>query len=108
MDKVAFFRDYLDDKPDDRFARYSLALELKKAGDLAAAESELEELLRRHPTSGAGYLQLGQLREEDDRLEAAQVAYREGLAALEGVDDAEGRKARSELRQALEAVELYL
>jgi tetratricopeptide (TPR) repeat protein len=108
MDKVTFFRSYLVDKPDDRFARYSLALELKKAGDREGAVAELRELLRRHPTSGAGHLQLGQIFEEDDEFELAADAFRAGLAALEGHEDAEARKARSELRTALDTVEMYL
>jgi len=108
MDKVAFFADYLEDRPDDRFARYSLALELKKAGQVDDAEAQLRELLRRHPGSGAGHLQLGQLLEERDDLEAAAAAYREGLGALAHVDGAEARKARTELQQALDQVELYL
>jgi predicted Zn-dependent protease len=52
MDRVAFFRDYLQTKPDDRFARYSLALELKKAGQLDEAEAELRTMLAAHPQSG--------------------------------------------------------
>jgi len=108
MDKVRFFRDYVEGKPDDRFARYSLALELKKAGAVDEAEEQLVELLRRHPLSGAGHLQLGQLREERDDLEGAAEAFRAGLEALADDRSAEGRKARSELQTALDQVELYL
>jgi len=108
MDKVAFFADYVERKPDDRFARYSLALELKKAGRVDEAEAQLVELLSRHPLSGAGHLQLGQLREEADDLEGAAAAFRAGLAALAEATDAEARKARSELQTALDQVELYL
>ena len=44
MDRIAFFREHLEKAPTDRFARYSLALELKKAGQLDAAEAELRTL----------------------------------------------------------------
>ena len=105
MDRIAFFRDHLADAPTDRFARYSLALELKKAGDPVEAEAQLRILLEHHPHSGAGHLQLGQLLEEQERLEDAQQAYEAGLEALAGLRDAEARKARSELQQAVDAVE---
>jgi len=105
MDRIAFFRAHLDTAPTDRFARYSLALELKKAGDPAGAEAELRRLLIDHPDSGAGHLQLGQLLEETGRLEDAKRAYEAGLAALAGSRDADGRRALSELQQALDAVE---
>jgi predicted Zn-dependent protease len=105
MDRVAFFRAHLDKAPDDRFARYSLALELKKAGQPEEAEAELRRLLEQHPHSGAGHLQLGQLLEEQERLEAAKEAYEAGLTALSGLKDADARKARSELQHAADAVE---
>jgi len=105
MDRVAFFRDYVEKKPDDRFARYSLALELKKAGQLTEAEAELREVVRRHPTSGAAHLQLGQLLEEQDRLDDALAAFAAGLDALAGLHDADARKGQAELRLELEAVE---
>ena len=105
MDPIRMFRDYLMAHPNDRFARYSLALELKKAGDLTAAEVELQRLLVDHPRSGAGYLQLGQLLEEADRLEDALAVYDRGLAALGTSDDAEARRSEAEIRRAREAVE---
>ncbi len=105
MDRVAFFRAHLEGKPTDRFARYSLALELKKAGAFDEAETQLRRLLEQHPESGAGHLQLGQLLEEQERLEAAKEAYEAGLSALRMGRDAEARKARSELQTAVDAVE---
>lgn len=105
MDRIAFFRDFLASKPEDRFARYSLALELKKADRLDEAEVELRRMLADHPTSGAGYLQLGEVLESLERLEDAQAAYLDGLSALRGSRDPEGRKAIAELQQAHDAVE---
>ena len=105
MDKVAFFRDYLAKKPEDRFARYSLALELKKAGAREEAEAELRRVVARFPESGAAHLQLGQLLEEDERFEEAQAALQAGLTVLRGSSDPEARKAVSELQLALDAVE---
>ena len=105
MDRIAFFRDHLAKAPTDRFARYSLALELKKAGEPERAEVELRTLLEHHPDSGAGHLQLGQLLEEQERLEEARQAYEAGLAALATLRTPEARKARAELQQAVDIVE---
>ena len=42
MDKIALFVDYLKNKPGDRFAMYSLALEYRKAGRAQEAVEILE------------------------------------------------------------------
>ena len=61
MDLIAYFEEFLARRPDDRFARYSLALELRKAGRDDDAAAAFAELLARHPRSGAGHFQLGLL-----------------------------------------------
>lgn len=101
MDKVALYRDYLKKKPGDRFAMYSLALELKKAGD-SAAEEAFRELLREHPTSGAGHYQLGLLLAALGREDDARSAWEAGLEALQGVRDPEARRSIGEIEGALD------
>jgi tetratricopeptide (TPR) repeat protein len=106
MDRVAFFRTYLDDHPGDRFASYSLALELKKAGELDAAEAAFRALLVTHPTSGAGHYQLGLLLLEQERHDDARAAWEAGLQALRRLNDAEARRSRTELQAALDDLDL--
>ena len=101
MSRVESLRAWLVDHPDDRFARYSLALELKKAGELDAGFAELHELLRRHPTSGAGHYQHGLWLLEAERPEEARAAWEAGLAALRDADSAEARRSEREIRGAL-------
>lgn len=105
MDRIATFRAYLRDRPNDRFAMYAIALELKKAGDVDAAEAAFRELLAAHPASGAGHYQLGELYREHGREEEAVAAWRAGLEALEGLDDVEARRSRSEIETALDLLE---
>jgi tetratricopeptide (TPR) repeat protein len=100
-DRVDQLRAWLGNHPDDRFARYSLALELKKAGDLAAGLAELHEVLRRHPTSGAGHYQHGLWLLEADRPDEARAAWEAGLAALKDADSAEARRSVREIQGAL-------
>lgn len=104
-DRAAVFRDHLTRRPDDRFALYGLALELKKAGDRAAAEAAFADLLRQHPASGAGHYQLGRLRQEAGDAAGARAAWETGLIALRGVDDAEARRSLGEIRRALDELD---
>jgi predicted Zn-dependent protease len=99
--RIPTLRAWLADRPDDRFARYSLALELKKAGRVDEAMTELRDLLARHPASGAGHYQLGLWLLEADRPDEARAAWEAGLAALFGVEDPEARRSIREIDAAL-------
>ena len=101
-DRISMYRAYLDKKPNDRFALYSLAFELGKAGHITEAEHAFADLLDKHPQSGAGHFQLGSLLEADGREDEARVAWERGLAALEGCDDPEARRSRVEIQAALD------
>lgn len=105
MDRIETFRRYLQDKPGDRFAMYSLALELKKAGRFEEAVEAFEALLALHPTSGAGHYQLGELYREAGDDERAIAAWRAGLEALRGVRDPEARRSTVEIQSALDELE---
>lgn len=105
MDRIETFRRYLLDKPGDRFAMYSLALELKKAGRFEEAVAAFEALLAAHPTSGAGHYQLGELYREHGDDERAAAAWRTGLEALRGATDPEARRSISEIQGALDELE---
>lgn len=105
MDKVKMFADYLVKKPGDRFAMYSLALELKKAERFDEAETAFVALLEAHPQSGAGHYQHGLLLKERGQLERAQSVWEAGLAALRGTTDPEGRRSIGEIQQSLDEIE---
>lgn len=105
MDRTESLRTYLAEKPDDRFARYALALELKREGDLHAAEAELRQLLSLHPTSGPGWLQLGNVLVEQRREADAATAWRDGIKALDGIKSADATKSRAEITAALATVD---
>ena len=44
-DRLSQLRELLREDPEDRFLRYAIALELKRAGDMDAAAADLEDLL---------------------------------------------------------------
>jgi tetratricopeptide (TPR) repeat protein len=101
MDRITHFREFLTRRPDDRFARYSLALELKKAGRFDEAADTFTALLALHPTSGAGHFQLGTLWQERGDDERARACWEAGLRALEGATDPENRRSIREIEGAL-------
>lgn len=105
MSRVRLFEEHLAKKPGDRFALYSLALEHKKAGDVAAADAAFQRLLAAHPQAGAGWYQYGLLfREAGDEARAVAV-WKRGIEALEGATDVEARRSRGEIERAIDEIE---
>jgi predicted Zn-dependent protease len=99
--RLQAFRAFVSKKPDDAFARYSLAMALRSAGRGEEAAAEFQELQRRKPDYVPAYLMLGQTLEALGRDGDAARAYEDGIAAATQAND---MHARSELGQALEAV----
>ncbi len=105
MNRIDVFRDYLLQKPGDRFAMYSLALELCKAERWTEAEAAFQELIAAHPQSGAGHYQFGMLYRAQERYTEALAAWNQGLAALQGTTDREAMRSIAEIEAAIEEVE---
>jgi len=60
MDKIAGLREILALDPKNSFARYGVAMELAKAGEMAAALGEFDTLLTSDPVYTAGYFMAAQ------------------------------------------------
>jgi len=71
---------FVAEKPDDAFSRYGLALDYMNSGDMANAEAEFRELLRRNPNYVPGYQMLGQLLAKQSRADDARAILLEGVA----------------------------
>ena len=99
--RIDQLRAFIDAKPDEPFPRYALALELKGAGEPAAAEGELAELLRRQPEYLAAYLQRGMLLQALGRADDAREALRKGQELARRKGDTH---TLSELTSALEGL----
>jgi tetratricopeptide (TPR) repeat protein len=67
--------------PANTFARYGLAMEHVKGGDLPAAVAEFDALLVHSPGYSAAYYHGGQALEKLGRLDDARDYYRRGIAA---------------------------
>ncbi|BDG08796.1 hypothetical protein [Anaeromyxobacter paludicola] len=99
--RLAQLQRFLEQKPDDPFARYAFAMGLRSLGRADDAARELEELVRRAPEYVPSYLMLGQVLESLSRREEAARTYEAGVAAAARAHD---EHARSELSQALDAL----
>ena len=105
MDRIATYVAWLVTHPGDRFALYSLALELERAGDVEQAEARLRELLTAHPLSGPGHYRLGQLLLAAGRTDDARAAWQLGATALAGATDAEARRSAAEIARELDLLD---
>jgi predicted Zn-dependent protease len=99
--RIQAFRAFVEKNPEDPFARYSLAMALRSAGQGAEAAAEFEEIRRRRPDYVPAYLMLGQTLESTGRFGEAARAYEDGMAAATRSKD---NHAHDELGQALAAV----
>jgi predicted Zn-dependent protease len=101
--RLAAFRSHVALRPDDPFARYSLAMALRSAGDRAGAAAEFLELTRRSPDYVPTYLMLGQVLEELDRDGEAMHAFEAGVAAARRKGDGHAERELASAADALRA-----
>jgi tetratricopeptide (TPR) repeat protein len=85
--------------PADAFARYGLAMELVKSGELEGAVTEFRALLEHNPNYAAAYFHGGQVLEKLGDVEQARSFYEQGVAVTSRTGD---QHARSELQAALD------
>ncbi len=89
----------LAQNPGDTFARYGLAMELVKGGQLESAVTEFRALLEHNPNYAAAYFHGGQAFEKLGDVEQARAFYEKGVEVTGRTGD---QHARSELQAALD------
>jgi Tfp pilus assembly protein PilF len=82
--------------PANSFARYGLAMELIKAGQLEAAVDEFRTVIQNDASYSAAYYHGGQTLEKLGKMDDARDLYRRGLGT------ARDPHARSEMQAALD------
>jgi predicted Zn-dependent protease len=97
--RLEAFKKMVEQRPNEPFARYSLAMTYRSAGRAAEAIAEFEELRRRSPDYVPTYLMFGQVLEGSGRPADAARIYESGIAAAIRQNDFH---ARGELAQALD------
>lgn len=87
VDRLPFLKKMVDQRPDDPFPRYGVAMELKSRGDAAQAREAFEQLLEAFPAYVPSYLMYGNLLEEAGDAAAAADAYNRGMEAARAAGD---------------------
>jgi tetratricopeptide (TPR) repeat protein len=99
--RLDILRSMIDANPTDSFARYGLAMEYVKAGELQVAVAEFEQLLQANPNYAAAYFHGGQALEKLGRLDDARAMYQKGIEVTTTTGD---MHTRSELQAALDVL----
>jgi predicted Zn-dependent protease len=81
MDRLAMLNEILSQSPDDAFARYGLAMEYSKAGEVERALEEFGKLLSTHPDYTAGYFMAAQTLVSTNRADEAKKMLVDGISS---------------------------
>jgi predicted Zn-dependent protease len=81
MDRIATLNEILTENASDAFARYGLAMEYSKQGDLDRALAEFSILLEKNPDYTAGYFMAAQTLARAQRVEDARKMLADGIAS---------------------------
>jgi predicted Zn-dependent protease len=81
MDRIAMLNEILSQNPNDAFARYGLAMEHSKAGEVERALEEFGKLLSTHPDYTAGYFMAAQTLVSANRADEARKMLVDGISS---------------------------
>jgi len=99
MDRFATLGEILTQNPDDAFARYGLAMEYSKSGEVDRALEEFGKLLSTHPDYTAGYFMAAQTLASANRVDDAKRMLVEGISSARRTGNSH---AQSEMTAMLE------
>jgi Tfp pilus assembly protein PilF len=81
MDRIEMLRQFLVENPGDSFARYGLAMEYSKAGDVETALREFRAIVESNPDYVPAYQMAAQMLSEHQRTEEARQWFTQGIEA---------------------------
>jgi predicted Zn-dependent protease len=99
MDRIAMLSEALSENPADAFARYGLAMEYSKTGDVERALEEFGKLLSTHPDYTAGYFMAAQTLVRANRVAEAKKMLVDGISSARRTSNTH---AQSEMTAMLE------
>ena len=99
MDRIAMLSEILVANPEDTFARYGLAMEYSKAGDIERSLAEFKILLEKNPDYTPGYFMAAQTLAGGERVEEAKRMLVDGIACARRTGN---QHAQSEMTAMLE------
>jgi len=101
-DRAQMLKEVLKENPKDAFARYGLALEYAKAGEIEAALAEFKTLLELHPEYVPGYQMAAQTLLDAGREQEGKGMLEKGIACAKKSGN---QHAQSEMEMMLAELE---
>lgn len=99
MDRIAVLTEILAANPEDSFARYGLAMEYSKAGQIEQALSEYKTLIEKNPDYTPAYFMAAQMLAGANRIDEAKRLLVDGISSARRTGNAH---AQSEMTTMLE------
>src|SRR5262245_49255157 len=97
--RLSLLTEFLEHNPGDAFARYGLAMEYSKLGQIEPALEQFSKLLQQHPDYTNGYFMAAQTLERAGRTAEARKMLEDGIEAAKRTGN---RHALSEMSGMLE------
>lgn len=91
----------LADEPEDTFLRYSLAMELRREGDIDAALGRFDELTQGEPAYVPAFFMAAQTLAENGQIDAARRQLRDGIDEARRQGDSHAAAEMSEMLASL-------
>jgi predicted Zn-dependent protease len=101
MDRIGLLSEILSQNPNDAFARYGLAMEYSKAGEVERSLAEFDQLLSAHPDYTAGYFMAAQTLVQAGRSEEAKKMLANGIASAQRTGNEHARAEMEALQTEL-------
>jgi tetratricopeptide (TPR) repeat protein len=98
-DRLTTLTQFLEQNPGDAFARYGLAMEYSRLGQIETALEQFKKLLELHPDYTNGYFMAAQTLERAGRTPEARKMLENGIIAAQRTGN---RHALSEMSGMLE------
>jgi predicted Zn-dependent protease len=105
MDRATMLAEVLAQNPNDAFARYGLAMEYSKAGEVDRALSEFGKLLSAKPDYTAGYFMAAQTLVRAGRNEEAKRMLVDGISAARRTGNSHAQSEMTAMLDELKAGE---
>jgi len=99
MDRIASLTEILAANPDDAFARYGLAMEYSKAGQIEPALLEYKTLVEKNPDYTPAYFMAAQMLAAASRVDEAKRWLVDGISSARRTNNTH---AQSEMTAMLE------
>ncbi|HKM48764.1 MAG TPA: tetratricopeptide repeat protein [Terriglobales bacterium] len=99
MDRIAALTEILTENPEDAFARYGLAMEYAKAGQIDEALKEYKTLIEKNPDYTPAYFMAAQTLASASRVDEAKRWLVDGISSASRTGNAH---AQSEMTAMLE------